>query len=199
MAPEAVIFDIGRVLIDWQPDRVYAPLMGEDRHEFYARTGIFAANERVDAGADMGEVLHDLAADHPDDAAEIMLWGDRWDEMVGPEIEGSVAILHDLKAKGVPVHALSNFGKDTFAAAQKRFGALQHFDLKFISGSLGMIKPDPAIFAYVEDALGLKGSQLFFTDDSEKNIAAAKARGWQTHLFTEPDGLRAALSPLLTA
>ena len=121
---------------------------------------------------------------------------EHWIEMFQPEIPGTGRLLAALKALGVPVFALSNFGHDTLEAAKRVYPALTHFDREFVSGYLGVVKPDPAIYAALEQGSGLAGGDLFFTDDKQENIDAAAARGWRVHLFEGPEGLHRALVEL---
>jgi len=186
LQPQAVIFDIGNVLIGWQPERVYDARIGADRSAaFFAEVPIHAANIEVDRGAPFRATMQALADAHPHWAEEVMWWHDDWLTMVTPVIEGSVATLKALKARGIPIYALTNFGAETFQIALRAFPFLHLFDRAFVSGQMGVIKPDPAIYAAVEAATGLAPEALLFTDDKPENIEAAAARGWQTHHFTD--------------
>lgn len=185
LRPQAVIFDIGNVLIGWQPEDWYDRRIGKPRREaFFAEVPIHAVNVEIDRGAAFLGSLQALADQHPDWAEEILCWHHSWLQMVHPVIEGSVATLRALKAKGIAVHALTNFGDETFEIALAAFPFLHDFDRAFVSARLGLIKPEPAIYAAVEQGTGLPGAALLFTDDKPENIEAAAARGWKTHLFT---------------
>jgi 2-haloacid dehalogenase len=113
--------------------------------------------------------------------------------MFAPQIDRSAALLRACRARGVPVFALSNFGAETFVMAQQRYPVLREFDRAYISAHLGVIKPDPAIYAAVEADCGLAPGSLLFVDDRPENIAAAEARGWRGHVFDGPEGWAAAL------
>jgi 2-haloacid dehalogenase len=189
MAVEAVIFDIGNVLIEWNPERVYDARIGEARRKaLFAEVPLHAINDAVDRGAHWQDTIEAAAQAHPNWAAEIRLWVEAWDEMAQPRIPRSIALLRALRARGVPVHALTNFGVETFAHARKTYEFLDEFDVAFVSGHLRLSKPDPAIYAVVEDRLGLPADRLLFTDDRAENIAVADGRGWRTHLFDAPEG-----------
>lgn len=193
MAIEAVVFDIGRVLIDWNPEGFYDARLGRDgRERFFAETAVTAMNDEIDRGAPFRETVMAHAARHPDWADEIIHWYDSWDQMIGPDLPQTGRLLLALKARGVPVFALSNIGDETFAIAAARYPVLGRFDRAYVSGRLRLIKPDPRIYAAVETDSGLAPGALLFTDDRADNIAAA-ARGWQTHLFEHPEGLAARL------
>ena len=190
MTIKAVIFDIGHVLVEWHPARPFDRLLGRTRREeLFARVDFASMNVRCDLGADLDDEVRELAALHPEDAEDILIWRDHWLEMLAPDLPWSARLLRALRARGTPVHALSNFGSTTLALSERRYPVLAEFDRRFVSGHLGMIKPDAALYAYVEDELGQPGESLFFTDDRPENIAAADARGWRTHLFETPAGL----------
>jgi 2-haloacid dehalogenase len=194
MKPQAVVFDIGRVLIQWNPTGFYDREIGADaRARLFAEVPLEAANLEIDRGVPFRATIYDLADAHPGWADAIRLWHDRWLEMASPAIDDSVALLRRLQAAGVPCWALSNFGEETFDIAETAYPFLSDFDGRVISGFVGAIKPEPEIYETLELASGLSGGQLFFTDDRPENIAAAQARGWHTHLFQDTAGLVQAL------
>ena len=129
----------------------------------------------------------------PHGATRIRLWHDRWSDLAGPRIVPSVEILRALRANGVPVFALSNFGIGSFEVAERDYDFLGEFDRRFLSGYMGIAKPDAGIYAAVEAETGIAPGRLLFADDRADNIAAAAARGWQTHLFDGPEGWAARL------
>ncbi len=194
MTPEAVVFDIGNVLIGWNPEAFYDRRMGvEARKRMWAETEIEVMNLRVDAGAPFRATVEDLAAQHPAWSDQVLWWYDHWIEMASPRIEGSIALLRSLRAKGVPVFALTNFGDDSFAYAQTQYDFLAEFDRAYVSARMGAIKPDPAIYAMLEIDCGIPPAYLIFADDKPENVAAAMARGWKGHLFTDWQGWAARL------
>lgn len=190
MTAQAVVFDIGNVLIEWNPERFYDATLGQERRRaMFASVDLHGMNDRVDRGAVWAEEVAALAARHPDWAEPISHWHGRWIEMASPEIPRSVRLLRGLKARGVPVFALTNFGRETFAHAILHYPFLADFDRAFVSGHLAMAKPAPEIYEAVEQESGVAPGALLFTDDRPENIAAARARRWRTHLFTGPEGL----------
>lgn len=194
MTPEAVVFDIGNVLIEWQPERFYDQRIGpERRREMFEAVDLHGINERADKGEDFRSVVTDAAAAYPDFADEIMMWHDCWLEMASPAIDGSVALMNRLRARGVPLFALSNFAVSTFEIAEGAYPFLGAFDARYISGHLGVTKPEADIYKRLEDGCGVAPGALLFTDDKPENIETAKARGWQVHLFDGPEGLAARL------
>lgn len=195
MKPEAVVFDIGNVLFEWRPERFYDRVIGPARRrDLFAAVDLYAMNEALDRGADFRETVYATAAAHPRHADAIRLWHDRWVDFAEPAIDASVRMLRHLRSAGVPVFALSNFGVGTFAVAEARWPFLQEFDRRYISGFMGVLKPEAEIYARVEADCGIRPERLFFTDDRAENVAAAAARGWQVHLFEGPAGLHAALA-----
>jgi 2-haloacid dehalogenase len=186
---QTVVFDIGNVLLEWNPNRMFDAAIGEERRRaLFEQVDLPAMNLDVDRGAPFKASVDTMAAKHPEWAAEIQFWHDRWLDMASPAIDRSVRLMRALQAKGVPVVSLTNFGIDTYAMAAEHYGFLNEFDTDFISGHMQVIKPDPKIYEMLEAKLGLSGDALIFTDDSEANIAAAAARGWRTHHFTGPQG-----------
>ncbi|MEM9438607.1 MAG: HAD-IA family hydrolase [Pseudomonadota bacterium] len=194
MAVQAVIFDIGNVLIEWQPERYYDRVYGEARRRaLFAEVDLHEMNERVDQGHPFRETIYETAEAYPEWRKEIRDWHDNWIELATPVIPRSVRLLRALRAKGFPVHALTNFGVESYAYAQTQFDFLNEFDVEFVSGRMRVTKPDVEIYRQVEEALSLDGEALLFADDRHDNIAAADARGWQTHLFEGPGGWAARL------
>jgi 2-haloacid dehalogenase len=191
----AVVFDIGNVLIRWDPERLYRRLILDDaaRRRFLTEVCPPAWNERFDRGEAMPAGVEAHAALHPAHADLIRAWWERWPEMLGPAFEGTVACLRALKAKGTPVYALSNFAADTFEIARRLYPVLDEFDGRVVSAHVGLVKPDPAIYALVEDLAGLPPEALFFVDDLPANVAVARARGWRAHRFNGEGGLVRAL------
>ena len=191
---KAVVFDIGRVLIEWHPERFYDSEIGlERRRDFFAAVDIYRMNERIDLGAPFRETVYEFAEAHPEYSTEIRLWHDSWIKMAAPEISGSVRLLRAIRAKGIPVFALSNFGIGTFETAAGHYPFFNEFDQKYVSGHLQEMKPHARIYELLEQGSGLPPTSLLFTDDMSENIDAAASRGWQTHQFNGPDGWANAL------
>ena len=189
MTPEAVIFDIGNVLTRWQPEAFYDRVIGEERRRaLFAAVDLHHMNDLIDEGALFRETIYDWADRYPDWAPEVRMWYDRWIELASPRIEGSIRLQRALRAKGVPVFALTNFGKHSFEEAVPMMDFLQDFDRLYVSGRMGVIKPDPRIFAMVEADCGIAPDRLLFTDDRADNITAAARRGWRTHQFESWEG-----------
>jgi 2-haloacid dehalogenase len=189
MQPEAVIFDIGNVLTHWQPEAFYDRVIGEDRRRaLFAAVDLHRMNALIDDGALFRETIYDWADRHPVWAVEVRMWYDRWIELASPRIEGSIALLRALRAKGVPVFCLTNFGSYSYEEARDKLDFLGEFDREYVSGRLKVSKPDPRIYAAVEADCGIPPDRLVFTDDKAENITAAARRGWRTHQFESWQG-----------
>ena len=189
MPIQAVVFDIGNVLLEWHPEQFYDTQIGETRRRaLFAEVDLDGMNENVDLGADLRKSAYALADHHPEWQDEIRMWHDNWLDIASPEIPHSSRLLRALRANGIPVFALSNFGTTTFELACKAYPVLAEFDRSYVSGYMQVIKPDAEIYARLEVDSGVAAAQLLFADDKHENIEAAAARGWQTHLFTSPDG-----------
>ena len=192
--PQAVIFDIGNVLTRWQPEAFYDRVIGEDRRRaLFAEVDLHRMNDIVDEGALFRETIYDWADRTPHWQAEIRLWSYRWIDLASPRMEGSIDQQRALRAKWVPVFALTNFGKYSFEEALPKMDFLTDFDRLYVSGRMGVIKPDPRIYEMVEEDCGLPPASLLFTDDRADNITAAARRGWRTHQFESWQGWAARL------
>ncbi len=186
--PEAVIFDIGNVLIEWRPERYYDRVIGEDRRKaMFAEVDLHGMNDRVDLGGNFKDEIYATADAHPEWRVEIRDWHDNWIELASPAIDLSVSLMRALRAKGTPVFALTNFGVGSFAYAETQYDFLGEFDRRYVSGHMGVIKPDPEIYRMVEEDCGIAPGDLLFADDRSDNIEAARSRGWRTHLFVRPE------------
>ena len=195
MTPEAVVFDIGNVLIEWQPERFYDRVIGpERRRAMFAEIDLHSMNDAVDRGGHFTDTIYAAAEAYPAWRDEIRMWHDRWIELASPAIPHSVRLLRALRAKGVPVYALTNFGIQNFdMAADDHYPFLREFDRHYISGHMKVAKPDPRIYELVEVDCGVAPEALLFTDDRSDNIDMAGSRGWQTHLFEGSEGWARAL------
>lgn len=192
MPVKAVVFDLGGVLIDWDPRYLYRKLLDDEAavEEFLATVCTPAWNAEQDRGRPFAEGVAELVERHPAHAAAITAYHERWAEMLGGAVDGTVEVLAELRAAGVPVYALTNWSAETFGVARERFEFLEWFDGVLVSGEERMIKPDPAIFRLLLDRFGLDPEATFYVDDSEPNVAAAGRLGFDAVRFTSPAQLR---------
>jgi 2-haloacid dehalogenase len=186
------VFDIGNVLIRWDPRLLYRKLIAEEGEldHFLAHVCAPEWNLEMDAGKSFAQGVAERVALHPDKADLIRAFDERWTETMGGLIEGSVAILEEIRTKGIKTYAISNFSGEKFVVASGLYPFLALFDGVIISGQEGILKPDARIFRLLCQRYGLAPGDCFFIDDSATNVAAARAEGMQAHLFESPEGLR---------
>jgi 2-haloacid dehalogenase len=186
--PEAVVFDIGNVLISWQPERFYDQAIGiSARKRMFTTVDLHAMNDRIDRGGDFRDTVYQTAERHPEFSDAIRQWHDNWLDIATPEITHSVALSRALRAKGIATYILSNIGRETYDLAAGKFPFLAEFDRHYLSGPMQVLKPEPEIYQQVEADCGLPPGKLLFVDDRLENIKAAIARGWLGHHFTSPE------------
>lgn len=192
---DAVVFDLGNVLIRWDPLPAIAAGVGEDRARALLEhpTFDFAAwNHAQDAGRTWAEGEQAAIEEHPDLADELLAYRPNFGHaLIGP-IDDSVAVLRDLHQAGVPLFALTNWSEELFPAAVERFDFLELFEDIIVSGEEGAAKPDPEIFEVLEGRLRHRGSldDSVFIDDSAANVLTAEGLGMDAIHFTGPGHLR---------
>ncbi len=180
---DCVVFDIGNVLIRWDPRNLYRRMGHSDAEtaQILAETRLLEVNHReLDAGADFGVVIARLAGEHPQHRRFVEAFDARWTDMLDGAIDANVQLLAGLKARGVPVHAISNFSASKFADACRLFPFLDGFDERIISAEVGMVKPDREIFDLFLARRRLVPARAVFIDDSLPNIETARAVGFRT-------------------
>lgn len=180
-----IVFDIGRVLIHYDPDLPFSRLIPDEteRRWFFANICTADWNIEQDRGRSWQEAEELLIAEHPAHEDNIRNFRRHWHEMVSHAYDDSVAIMERLIAAGHDVTMLTNFAADTFAEARKRFAFLNRPRGVTVSAEIGLIKPDRAIYDHHADTFRLDPAATLFIDDSQKNIDGAKAAGWQAVLF----------------
>lgn len=197
--PEAVVFDLGGVLIDWNPRHLYRQLFDGDEaamEQFLAEIATQDWNAQQDAGRSWREAVDALVALHPDWRDLIVAYDERWPEMLAGPIDGTVEILADLRRAGVRLVALSNWSAEKFPIARQRYEFLGWFETIVVSGEVGMAKPDPRIFRHLLERTGLAAASTVFVDDSPANVEVATELGMTALLFRDPPRLRADLHAL---
>jgi 2-haloacid dehalogenase len=193
--PTAVVFDLGGVLLDWDPRHLYRKLFDDEAEMelFLSEVCTLEWHHAHDLGVPPEETSPPLAAAHPQYAEQIWAWTQRSEEMVGGPIEASVEILRALQAAGVPCYALTNMEAWTYPARRERYPFLRCFDGTLVSGFEGVAKPDPRVFELLLDRFGLDRSRTLFIDDSRANVQAARRVGLQAVRFESPEQLRSVL------
>ena len=193
--PKAAVFDIGRVLYDWNLRYLFEKLIDDpaELDHFLATVITEEWHFQSDAGRPLAEMVPELKARFPQHAALIDAYRDRFEETLPHEIPGTHTIVRRLAARGVPLYALTNFGAEFWARARRGWPIFDLFADVVVSGEERVAKPDQAIFAIAERRFGHAPGELFFTDDNPANVAAASSRGWHAHLFEGSAGLEAEL------
>jgi 2-haloacid dehalogenase len=197
-----VVFDLGGVLLDWDPRHVYRPLFADpaEMEDFLARICTPAWHRAHDLGEDITQSCRRLAERYPGHRDMIMVWAERCDEMAAGQIDETVGILAELKAAGLRCLVLSNMEPTTFVARQARFAFMDWLDGYVISGFEGVAKPDRRIFQLLLSRYRLDPAATVFIDDSPPNIEAARDLGMLALRYTSAGELRRQLRALgLTA
>ena len=194
MEVKNIIFDLGGVLVDWNPDYVFLDEFGGDRKKmqrFYDEVCTFDWNENQDAGYPLAQATEDRVALFPEQEAMIRMYYGRWEEMLGGPIAGTVTLLKKLvEHPDYRVVALTNWSAETFPIALARFDFLHWFEGIVVSGTERTRKPFPEIYQTTLQRFGLEAPASLFIDDNARNVAAAAALGIQTIQFKNPDQLK---------
>jgi len=198
MRVDHVVFDVGNVLIEWDPDHLYRKLISDpvERALFLSDICTPAWNLEQDRGRSWADAVAERVALFPQHAALIRAFDERWPEMVPGEVPGSVALLESLRMADVPLYAITNFSAEKFVLARARFAFLNGFRDVVISAEERLLKPDPAIYHALLERNGLTAAQCLFIDDSEKNVRGAEAVGMHAHHFRDAVALAAKLRTL---
>jgi FMN phosphatase YigB (HAD superfamily) len=192
---KAVIWDVGNVIVRWDPRTLYSKIFPDPAEcdRFLAHVCTMAWHGPTDGGVTFDENCAALAARHPEHAAAIWAWKARWWEMFSGPIPETEAAIAALAARGVKQYALSNMSHETMEGTFAMSPAFGRLDGRIISGVEGVMKPGAAIFELACARYGFAPEEALFVDDGPGNIAAAQALGFHTHHFTDPAALRPAL------
>ncbi len=189
---KAIIFDLGNVLIDWNPAYVFEKLIEDEekRKHFFENICTADWNEEQDAGRPIKQATEELIAAHPEWKEAIEAFYGRWIEMLGGPINETVEILRQLKQSGhYKLYALTNWSAETFPTALEMYDFLHWFDGRVVSGEEKMRKPNPLFYQILLDRFKLKAEETLFIDDSARNINAAEQLGINGILFHSPQQL----------
>ena len=186
------MFDLGGVLIDWNPRHLYRKLLPDPAsvEAFLAEVCTSEWNYRQDQGRSWADAIAELSARHPDRAELIAAYYTRWEEMLGGELEEAVAILDQLDAGGVPLYALTNWSRETFPIARARFPFLARFRGIVVSGEERVAKPDPRIYQILLERYRLDAAGCVFIDDVARNVEGARVAGMDAIEYASADQLR---------
>lgn len=192
----ALVFDVGKVIIEWDVHALFRPHLGSDTavDTFLDETSFMAWNATLDGGKTLEHGIGEMVHKHPAYTALFEAFARDWIQTVPGQIDGTVAILDELKAKGIPLYAITNFSAQTWPCACAKFPVLANsFIDVVVSGQEKLLKPDAAIFELLARRNGLNLRDCIFIDDSPSNIIGARATGMQAIQFTGPSALRVAL------
>jgi 2-haloacid dehalogenase len=196
VALRAVVFDVGNVLYDWQPELLYRKLIPDEavRARFLRDVVTLRWHTQHDAGRPFAETSAELAELYPEHREHIAAWGPRFNETLPGLMPGVGAIVDALVARAVPLYAITNFSEEFWRPFRAREAAFfDRFEDVIVSGAERMIKPDPAIYALALERFGLARGEAIFIDDRADNVAGAEAGGFVGHVFTDAGALRVAL------
>jgi 2-haloacid dehalogenase len=188
----AVVFDLGGVLIDWNPRYLYRTLFDDEAamERFLAEVTTPEWNAEQDAGRSWRDAVEVLVAQHPHWRDHIIAYHERWTEMLAGPIEGTVAVLADLRRNGARLAALTNWSAETFPIARERYPFLGWFEAVVVSGEVGITKPDTRIFRHLLERTGFAAEATVYVDDAAANVAVAADLGMTALRFTDPATLR---------
>ncbi len=195
----ALIFDFGNVLIEWDPRFLYRRYFPNDEpgmEAFLKEIKFVEWNAAQDKGRPFEEGIQLLSSEYPHRADLIQAYHDHWQESLGNAIEGSVDIVKQLKAKDYPLYGLSNWSAETFPYAFAKYDFLKLFDDMVVSGYVGHIKPEPAIYDLILQKIGKPTLECIFIDDSRANIEQAGKMGFNTIHFISPEQLKMDLTKM---
>lgn len=193
---KAIIFDFGGVLLDWNPRNLYRRYFQNDTtamEHFLAEVNFAAWNAEQDRGRTFAEGVQILSKQFPHHRQLIHAYHEHWEESIVGPIHETIDILRLLKHKEYPLYGLSNWSGETFPIARRLYNFFDLFDDILISGEVGLIKPEPAIFDLMLDKIKRSAQDCIFIDDSPVNIAIADRLGFVTIQYTSPSGLETAL------
>lgn len=194
MKIDAIIFDLGGVLIDWNPNYVFDKVFdGDEEKKKYFFENICTSdwNEMQDAGRSLKEATETLVAKHPGWKEHIEAYYGRWKEMLGGPIHDTVEIFRQLKESNqYKLYALTNWSAELFPIALERYEFLHWFDGRVVSGEEKMRKPFPEFYQLILNRFGLTPEETLFIDDNLRNIKAAEEIGLRCIVFQSPEQLK---------
>jgi 2-haloacid dehalogenase len=191
------IFDLGGVVIDWNPRYLYRKLFNGNETAmecFLAAVCTSSWNAQQDAGRSFADGCDCLKRLHPDKAELIDAWFQRYEEMLGGEIPGTVEILRELRSRSVPIYALSNWSAETFPIALNRFECLSWFNGVLLSGEAKVLKPNRRIFEIFLDTFRIEPRRAIYIDDRSENVEAATELSMRGVVFRDSRALRVELT-----
>jgi 2-haloacid dehalogenase len=187
-----LIFDLGGVVLDWNPRHLFRALIPDEAEREWFLTEVCSLrwNAQMDAGKPSAQAVAELSAEYPEHAALIRAYWDRWPEMLGGLVPGSADLLNDLAANGRDLFAITNFNGEVWPLTQSMYPELSCFKDVIVSSVAKVIKPDPEIFALALRQFGVAAADCLFIDDVAANVDGARAAGLAAVQFTSAPALR---------
>lgn len=194
---DTVLYDLGNVLVTWDPYAAYAGRMArEDVEAFFAEVDFPALNLRQDAGRTWAQARAELARTHPHRVGALDLYVENFPRTLTGPVDGSEDLVRELRDAGVRLLGLTNWSAETFHAAVPAAPAIGLLEDVLVSGRVGLAKPDPRIFALAVERFGLDPARTVFVDDSAANVDAARTLGLHALQFVGTPALRRDLRDL---
>ena len=196
---DTVLFDLGKVLLDWDPRYFYRTVFGDNEdamERFLSEAAPPSWVLETDAGKTMAQAIAERQRVYPQHADMLALWPEGWTSMLRGEIAGTATIMAELKSRGRRLFALTNFSTETWPLAKARCPSLALLEDAIVSGEHGLVKPDPRIYALAITRCRLDPARTVFVDDLMVNVEAARTCGLHALHFTGPEKLRAELAAL---
>jgi 2-haloacid dehalogenase len=187
-----LIFDVGGVVLDWNPRHLFRALIPDETQREWFLTEVCSPrwNAQMDAGKPAADAVAELSAEYPEHAAWIRAYWDRWPETLGGLVPGTGELLAELAASGRDLYAITNFNGEVWPVTQAMFPVLSCFKDVIVSSFAGICKPDPAIFALALRQFGVAAADCLFIDDVAANVDGARAAGLAAIQFTSAAALR---------
>lgn len=189
---QTIIFDLGGVLIDWDPRYLYKQIFpDQEEMDFFLKAVCSPEwNAQMDGEKSFSDGIEELIPLHPEYANQIRAYFSRWEEMIGGVFSDTVQVLAELKDAGYPLAALSNWSSETFPIVNAKYEFLDWFEPLILSGHVGLVKPDPQIFNLLLCSVDRDPQECIYIDDMKENIQAASGVGFSTILFSSSEQLR---------
>jgi len=201
MTIKAIIFDLGGVLLDWNPLALYQKhfpnLSADEIRAFFSEVGFSAWNLEQDRGRSFDEGVADLSARFPHRAALIRAYHEHWPDCIGGPIDGTVRVLERFSGNSIKMIGLTNFSSEKLALTRPKFPFFRHFDDVIVSSEVKLIKPDPAIYRLTLERIGCQARECLFVDDSLPNVEMARRLGFHAIHFQSPEQFQAELEQFL--
>ncbi|GAB4485049.1 MAG: HAD-IA family hydrolase [Anaerolineales bacterium] len=201
MTIQAILFDLGGVLLRWNPLALYQKhfphLAEQEIRAFFDEVNFSAWNLEQDRGRPYDEGVAELSARFPHRAALIRAYHEHWPDCIGGTIDGTVRILEQFSENGLKIIGLTNFSSEKLALIRPQFDFFRHFNDVIVSGEVKLVKPDPAIYHLTLNRIGCQAQECVFIDDSLPNIEAARQLGFHAIHFQSSEQLQVELEQIL--